>query len=194
MKFKKYIFVLIVVVILIIISFTSGSDHVLFDEQNSKLLNYNFKIGNLKNIDKTLSNQKYIYSTNPNQKYVAVIIYDGKKALMNQYLVNKSDIVDLNIHKDSFFIISLHANRIIASSWNIKNNIDNGIIQFQDKSWIDIPMPKSEKGKVGLDYDRQNFYFKPLKLGSQKIIMRYEHEGEQRDEPFEINFNINIKE
>ncbi|MFL0247282.1 hypothetical protein [Candidatus Clostridium stratigraminis] len=192
MKFNKYFFVFIV--ILVTIPLIGCSKQVLLNESNSNLLNYNFKITNLKNIDKTLSNQKYGYSTDPNRKYAAVIIYQGKKASMNQYLVNKSDIVNLNIPKDSFFIISLHANCTIASSWNIKNNIDNGIIQFQNRSWIDIPMPKSEKGKPGLNYNRQNFYFKTLKLGSQKIIMRYEHEVEEIDEPFEINFNIKINE
>lgn len=36
-------------------------------------------------------------------------------------------------------------------------------------------MPKSEKGKEGSNYDRQNFYFKPLKSESEKLVMRYEH-------------------
>lgn len=189
MNFTKFFCGLIIILTIIV---TGCSKNILLDEQDSNLLNYNFKIANLKNIDKTLSNQKYSYSTNTDKKYISVITHHSKNATINQYLINKDGKVDLTIDKDSNFIISLPANRTITYTWNIKNSIDKGIIQLDNRSWIDIPIPKSEKGNDGTSYDRQNFYFNPIKEGNEKIVMRYEHETEQRDEYFEITFNIII--
>jgi len=75
----------------------------------------------------------------------------------------------------------------------MKNNLDNRVIQFENRSWVDIPMPISEQGKTGANYDRQNFYFKPLKSGNEEVAMRYEHQTEQRNEFFEISFNIKVQ-
>lgn len=191
MGFKKPIFRLLLIVFLLII--TGCSNNVLLNEERDRILNYEFKISNMKNIDKTLSKQRYSYSTDIYKKFAAVITYKSKDASMKQYLINEDGVVDLTIPKDSNFIISLPANRIIAYTWNIKNRIDTELISFENRSWIHIPMPKSSRNTEGDNYDRQNFYFKPLKSGSQKIVMRYEHEIEQRDEFFEITFNIMIE-
>jgi predicted secreted protein len=161
---------------------------------SQNLLLYNFKISDLNNIDNTLRKQRYSYSTNTDKKYAAVITYQSKNATMNQYFVNKDGTVDLTIPKNSLFIVSLPANRTIAYTWNIKNSIDNGIIHFENRSWIDIPMPKSSKRTTGDNYDRQNFYFKPLKSGSEKLVMRYEPQTEQSNYCFEVTFNIKIEE
>lgn len=189
MRFKKFIFSLLIIFLIL----SAGcSKNVLLDEQKSKLLKYNFNIADLENIDKTLRNLRYSYSTNIDKKYAAVITCQSKKALINQYLVNKDGIVDCTVTKDSNIIISLPANRTIAYTWNIKNNLDNGVIQLENRTWINIPIPESEKGKTGVNYDRQNFYYKTIKAGNEKIIIRYEHQTEQRDEYFEITFNIKI--
>lgn len=190
MSFRKPILYLLIIFLIII---TGCSKNVFLDNQTGKLINYNFKITDLKNIDKTLSNQKYSYSTNTDKKYFAVITYQSKNASINQYLVDKDGQVDLTVPKGAPFIVSLHANRTIAYTWNIKNNIENGIIQLEDRSWIDIPLPKSEKGKEGTNYDRQNFYFKPLKSGNEKVVLRYEHQTEQNNESFEVTLNIEIQ-
>ena len=190
MSFRKPILYLLIIFLIII---TLCSKNVFLDKQNDKLSNYNFKITDIKSIDKTLSNQKYLYSTNADKKYVAVITYQSKVASINQYLVDKDGQIDLIIPKGSLFIISLHANRTIAYTWNIKNSIENGIIQLQDRSWIEIPLTKSEKGKDGTNYDRQNFYFKSLKSGNEKVVLRYEHKTEQNNESFEVTFNIEVE-
>jgi predicted secreted protein len=193
MGFKKFTLGLLILFLILFLVLARGcSKHVLIDEQNTKLLNYNFKIANLENIDKTLSNQRYSYSTNI-KKYVAVVTYQSKNASIKQYLINNDGTVNFTVPKDSHFIISLPANRIITYTWNIKNNIDNGVIKFESRSWIDIPMPRSERGTVGMNYDRQNFYFKTIKSGNEKVVMRYEHQTEQRSEFFEITFNIKIE-
>lgn len=191
MKFKKSMFPLLLIFLVFAIC---CSLNVLLDEQNSKLPNYNFKIGDLKNIDKTLSKQKYSYSTDVDKKYVAVITYQSKTASTNQYLVTKDGTVDLTVPKGSLLIVSLPANRTVAYAWNIKNSIDNGVIKLINRSWIDIPISESEKDKTGVSYDRQNFYFKPLKSGAEKIVMRYEHQTIQNDEFFELTFNVKIQQ
>ena len=49
-----------------------------------------------------------------------------------------------------------------------------GIIKFKNRSSIEIPLPNSLKNTTGSNFDRQNFYFKPIKVGNEKIVMRYE--------------------
>jgi len=191
MSLKKSVISLL---ILLSIIATGCSKNVVLDEDNGNILNYNFKIADIENIDETLSNQKYAYSTNIENKYVAVITYQSKTASLMQYLIGKYGTVDLTVPKDSSFIISLPANRTIAYTWNIEKVIDNGVIQFANRSWIEIPMPESEKGKEGANYDRQNFYFKPLKSGDEKVVLRYEHQTEQQDDFFEITFNVKIEQ
>ena len=187
---KNYIIILIIVTSLFMVG---CSNHVLIDEQNSKLLNYNFRISNPKKTDKILSNQRYAYTTKSGNNYAAVIIIQSKNASINQYLVKNNGSLNLTLPKDCEFVISLHENSVISYTWNINNNIDNGIIEFENRSKVEIPMPRSEKGKTGINYDRQNFYFKSLKAGSEKIIMKYESKSMQNFEPFYITFNIDIK-
>jgi predicted secreted protein len=124
---------------------------------------------------------------------MAVVTYRVKTASMKQYLVDKNGKVDLVLPKDSSFIVSLPANRTIAYNWNIKSDVDHGIIKFEKRSWIEIPIPKPERGKNGANYDRQNFYIKPLKSGDEKIAFRYEHETMQNQEFFEINLNVKVQ-
>ena len=190
MNLKKTIIILLTLCFALMMG---CSKNVLIDEKNSKLLNYDFKIENIRNIDNTLSKQTYCYTKNVDEKYVAVIIYNSNNASMNQYLINKSEALDITIPKECKFILSIPANPIITYTWNIKNNFKNGIIEFEDRSWINIPTPKFEQKSIEINYDRQNFYFDSIKSGNEKLIMRYEHDKEQRNEFFEITFNINIK-
>ena len=190
MNLKKFVSSLLIIFLILA---TGCSKQVLLDESNAKLLNYDFKLSDLKNIDKSLSNQKYSYSTNIDNKYVAVINYQFKKASIKQYLIKNDGIVDLTINKDSPFVISLPANTTITCTWNIKNSINKGMIKFESRSWIEIPLPKSKKGSAGDNYDRQNFYFRAIQSGSEKIVMRYEHQTIKNNEFFEITFNIIIE-
>lgn len=175
------------------------SKQVIVDPQNSKNLNYDFIILNANCIDKTMSTQKYGYDGS--KEYIAIVTYKpitvitnhSKNAEMKQYLIDNNGTLNLSIPRDSKFIISLYANRTIMYTWNIKNNINNGIIKYINRSWIVIPTPISEWGYKGIDYDRQNFYFQPLKSGNEKVVMRYEHQTQQRKQFFEITFNIKIE-
>lgn len=110
-----------------------------------------------------------------------------------QFLINKDGSLDINIPKGSSFILSLPANRTVTYTWNIKNTIENGIIRTDSRSWIEIPLPRSAKGKDGANYDRQNFYFNTVNSGNEKIVLRYEPQTEQGNEYFEITFNVKIE-
>ena len=190
---KKHIFILIGTVTIIVLLFViKYSKHVFVDEYNDKLLNYNFRISNLNKADKILSRQRYAYTTKLGEKYAAVIIVQSHNASIKQYLIKNNEVLNLSIPQNCQFIISLYANRTITYTWNIKNNIDNNIIKLESRSWMDIPMPRRDWGSTGTSYDRQNFYFKPLKTGKQKIIMKYEHITQKNSEPFNITLNINI--
>lgn len=148
---------------------------------------------NYENIDKLLSNLKFEYSTSIDKKYITVVTCQPQKnILIEQYLIDKDGTLGLSMPKNSEFIISLPANRTIAYTWNINNNINNGIIQFNKQSWANIPMPISENNRIGENYDRQNFFFNTVKVGSEKIVIRYEHQTEKNNNFFQINFNINI--
>ena len=187
---KIYIFLLTIVTFL----FMAGcSNHVLIDEQNSKLLNYNFKISNSKKTDKILSNQRYVYTTKIDSTYAAIITIQSKNASIKQYLIETNGSLNLTIPKNCDLIISLPKNSTVAYKWNIMSNIDNGMIKFEHCSKIEIPIPRSEKGECGTNYDRQNFYFKPLKSGDEKIVMRYEHETLSSQPYKEITFNIKVE-
>ena len=176
------------------------SKQVIVDPQNSKNLNYDFIILNANCIDKTMSTQRYGY-IGGEKEYIAIVTYKPitvitnhfKNAAMKQYPIDNNGTLNLTISKDSNFIISLPANSIITYTWNIKNNINDGIIKFTNRFWIDIPTPISEWGYKGVDYDRQNFYFQSLKSGNEKVVMRYEHQTQQRNKFFEITFNIKIE-
>lgn len=144
-------------------------------------------------MDKELSNQKYSYSTDIDKKYVAIATFKSEKTLINQYLINKDGTLDLNLPIGTLFAISLPANRTVAYTWNIKNNLDNGVIQYENRSWIYSTLPKTEINTDGMSYDRQNFYFISGLIGNEKVVMRYEYQAEQNNDYFEITFCINVQ-
>lgn len=181
-------------VLLISILITGCSKQVYIDDEVKNSLNYIFKIPNLNNIDKTLSNQKYAYSIKDGKEYISVITCQARNASIKQYLVNYTDTLSLAISKDTLLILSFHANSILPSTWNIENNIDNGILKFNKKSSIEIPLPNADKGKDGVNYNRQNFYFTPLKAGSEKVFIAYERIfSEEKQLYIKLTFDITIK-
>lgn len=185
MRFKKCITGLILMFLLLA---AGCAKNTVIKEQDS----YNFKIEDLKNMDNILSSQKYLYSTSVNKKYIAVITYKSEDAVVKQYLVSRDKEIDLNIPKDSSFVISLPANQTIAYTWNAKNDINREIIRFENRSLMDVASPKPPKDSTGVSYARQNFYFGSLKSGSEKLVMRYEHKTEWREDSFQIQFNIKV--
>lgn len=187
---NRYILIIIMTILLFI---TGCSNQVIKDPKNTNILNYNFKILNLNDIDKVLSKKKYAYTIIPNKMYIAVISIHSHNASINQYFINNNDLIYLTIPKDNDFVISLEANSTITYTWNIANNVDNKVVQFERRSWIKIPPPKSERKSMGVSYDRQNFYFKPLKVGNEKVIMKYKNYKLKNNNSFNITFNINIK-
>ncbi len=160
---------------------------------SKKLSSYKFKINDFKKMDKILAKQEYNYATDIDKYYIAVIVYDSKNATVNEYEIDNKTITNINIPKNKYLILSFPANRTIEYTWNIKNDISNGILNFDSKSWIKPSTKSIEKDVTGTNYDRQNFYFSHLKEGTQKLIMRYEHKKGLVNDYFESIININIK-
>ncbi|MDT8717758.1 protease inhibitor I42 family protein [Clostridium sp. 19966] len=191
MKHKKLI--LVPLIMLFIFAIFYSLKQVYFDDKDSNHVNYDFRISNLKDMDKSLSRQSYYYTVSSDKVYIALITYKENKASMKQYLVNENGSIDLTISKDNNFIISLHANSTIAYTWNIKSSLNNKVIKFDKKSSISIPTPKSDYGKDGVNHSRENFYFNTLNAGSEKIDLRYESKVRKNSEFIDITFDINIE-
>jgi len=181
MKLTKVILIFLLLPILVVGCAKKQTGQVVVDEKNSKLLNYEFKIKDFNSMDDIMSKQRYLYTTDIDKTYVAIAVYESPNTSMKQYLVQKDKTVDLTISKDSTY------------TWNIKNDINNELIKFIKKSKIDIPLPNPKIHSDGTNYGRENFSFKSLKVGSEKIVLRYEHQTDQQNEFFEITINIKIK-
>jgi len=184
MKLTKVILIFLLLPILVVGCAKKQTGQVVVDEKNSKLLNYEFKIKDFNSMDDIMSKQRYLYTTDIDKTYVAIAVYESPNTSMKQYLVQKDKTVDLTISKDSTFVISLYANSTVAYTWNIKNDINNELIKFIKKSKIDIPLPNPKIHSDGTNYGRENFSFKSLKVGSEKIVLRYEHQTDQQNEFF----------
>lgn len=162
------------------------------DESND-LISPDFKISDIEDIDETLSKQSYYSYDKVGKRYISIIVYKDETASMKHYLVENYGEVDITIPRGHKFIISLGASRTVAYTWNIKNDIEKGVIQFKGASWMEVPLPEALRGNIGVSNDRQNFFFKPIKKGRQKVILRYEHNSEKRSEYFEVTLNVRIK-
>ncbi|OPJ63787.1 protease inhibitor I42 family protein [Clostridium oryzae] len=186
--------VLVILVFVIAIRFIFPKSHVILDKPKNQLLKYSFYIGKSKNLGKVLSKQTYNYTTEINKYIIAVIEYNSSKAELRQYEVKNNETLNITVSSKSRFIISLPANRTIMCTWNIKNNIKNDIFKLDKRDWIEIPTPRSQIGEKGTNYDRQDFYFTPLKKESTNMKIRYEHQTLKNDKYyFDINFNIKAK-
>ncbi|WP_257676057.1 protease inhibitor I42 family protein [Clostridium felsineum] len=56
---------------------------------------------------------------------------------------------------------------------------------------MDIPV-KNSNNLVGVDYTRKNFYFKPLKKGSQPIVFKYVNKNKSVSNCFTVTINVTI--
>ena len=70
------------------------------------------------------------------------------------------------------------------------SEISKGNLKFDQQSQTECPIPLKDAGKVGVSYARQNFYFHSSRKDTEKLIMRYEHLSEQREDFFEVNMQI----
>lgn len=168
-------------------------NQVVIQEDENKLLKYNFYYINKSKVYSILSKQRYSYSQAIDTKYISVITLNSFKANVKEYKITKDGTTNIIIPKDKDFIISLHANRTIVAEWIIKNNLDKNIIKFNECMWMVMQTPFSDKDKSGINYDRQNLYFKALKEGTTNLILRYECEETANNNYFETNLNITIK-
>jgi len=194
-EMKKTGLIFFVIFLLGTLLFRNIKQNVILNNEESKSLDYYFKIKKDENINSVLSRQRYYYTTDINKKYIAVITYNDDTASMKQFLTENGGEIKLKIPYGSLIAISLPANRTISYQWTLKNRNYDSILHLYDYSWIRIPYNVFGV-KDGENYDRQNFYFKVSDEGSDKINIRYEsmsEESVEKDDYFEINFEITIQ-
>lgn len=155
---------------------------------------YNFKINDPDKIEETLQQLHYKYSDNINKRSIAIAVFDKHEGIMNEYEVANGAVININIPKGENFVISLPANKTIEYTWNITNKLGINVIEFQNRSWIPIYSTPILKDAAGTSYDRQNFYFESINIGSENIKMKYAHQSEARDEFFEFTIKVTITE
>ena len=142
--------------------------------------------------DAFLEKLPYFVPTEADTRCLAVIKCDGKNTTFQEYVVKIGDSLDLQTNVGDQLIISQYANRTIAYTWQIENLESLQTISLVDRTWMRVPQPDSEKDKEGANRDRQNFYFKALKAGTEPLRMHYQHQIEARGEVFEIQINISV--
>jgi predicted secreted protein len=163
------------------------------DKESTPELSYEFTKSEYEEWDHVLPSQNYLNPEENDKKCVAVITYKNNKASMKQYLIENNGTIHLTVPEDSNYIISLHANSTVAYTWNIMNEYSDKVLHLDQRSWTKTPMPEEDNGKVGVSYDRQNFYFRTIASCREKLVMRYEHQSEEREEFFEATFKVKIE-
>ncbi|MDD3224538.1 MAG: protease inhibitor I42 family protein [Clostridium sp.] len=158
---------------------------------DSSFLHKNKISNNVDAIDKFLDNEKFHFSKDINKKIIYVVFSKSNENTINEYSITNNYVLNITGKPNEELVISLPANNTVAYTWNIKSNINNSILLLQKKSKmkpINIP-----SNKIGLDYTRENFYFKLIKEGNQTIKLKYEHINSPRAENFTITINLSIK-
>ncbi|MBP1755675.1 MAG: hypothetical protein H6Q59_2073 [Firmicutes bacterium] len=189
MEAKKIILLIISVILIIIAIFMN----VMPLHQDSKPeSSFEITKEDYEEWDTILLKQKYNNSAQAEERYAAVFVYSGNMGEMKQYLIEDKRNIDITVPADSNYIISLPANSTVAYSWNIRNERKR-IISFDQLTQTENPMTKNDQGKVGVSYARQNFYFHGEETGREKLVMRYEHLTEQREDTIELTFRIKVE-
>lgn len=186
---KKIILLLISVILVISVMVINVMP---IQKESKSELSYEITKEEYEEWDLVLMKQKYISSTQADERYAAVFIYSGNEGELKQYLIENDGNINITVPAESKYVISLPANSTVAYSWNIKNEMNDRIIVFDQLTQTENPMPKKDIGKVGVSYARQNFYFHSKESGIGKLVMGYEHVTEQRDDTIEVTFHIKI--
>lgn len=136
-----------------------------------------------------IKNYQYSISKDVDKKIVYAILLKGDKLHIIDFIIEKNDIINLEVSENSIFAISLHSNASIAYSWKIENINDVSVIKYRNK---EIIRPKTHDNKIGISSRRQNFYFEALKKGTSMIVMEYSHNREKNNENYRFFISVNI--
>ncbi|PJI09520.1 MULTISPECIES: hypothetical protein [Clostridium] len=141
-------------------------------------------------VDKFLSKQKFNVSNNSDKQAIVYVYFpDGSRGKLKSYTVNNSGSMNIKCRVNQRFIISLHESSVIFAEWSIQNNIDNSSLILLKKTKLSVPF-KNPKKLIGINYDRKNFYFMPLKKGPQDIILSYVSKNSSHKQYFNITVNV----
>lgn len=199
MKRGKFVALAVIVPLLsVVIGYSARGDHVLVDVPDTAKLDCNFRIWNLRKIDETLKKQRYAYTTTIGKAYIAAVIYNGHSAALKQSLLRSGETKELTVSKDAKLVLSFPASSTVAFTWNLKKEDHPEILRMERSSRIAV-FHREKVNVTGGDYGRQNFYFRPLKTGTDQLTFRYEPQTADVPVDSEVNilqftFRINVRE
>lgn len=160
-------------------------------EEPSELVKLPYEKGTVID-DAFLEKLSFYVPTEADTRCVAVIKCDGSQVTFQEYIVKNGDTVAIEATANEQLIISQYANRTISYSWQVEPLESLSCAALTDSTWMRMPLPEADKDKDGANLDRQNFYFKALKAGTETLKMRYKHLNENRGEVIEMSLKLTI--
>ena len=194
MTLKKILYVLFVIGLIFIISFFYQREkQVIKYRVGEELLQYTFNYDDVTKMDNILSKQNYIYSGESYNYIVSVIILDNKKAKVKEYEINNLYPININIPQNKEFIISFPSNAWVNCTWDVDMKWNSKILEFTRKTYIKIPTPRKFSGRDGVNFNRENLYFKSFNAGNEKIVMKYSSKTDSSGHSYVSVLNIVVK-
>lgn len=140
---------------------------------------------------------KHHHYVNPTDgtKNIYVVVKDGWLLKFKKYNISEKGSININIPKNSEFILSLHANVTIAYRWDILGSTAPKIIEYLGDSYVEPHDYKIHFRQLkGESPRRQNLWFKSLDKGADKLDLRYRHnETPQNEYHYDITVNLIIE-
>jgi len=194
MRLKKILYVLLVIALIFITSFFyQRGKQVIKYRVGEELLEYIFNYDDISEVDDILSKQDYIYSGQSYNYIVSVIVLDNKKAKVKEYEINNLYPTNISVPQNKEFIISFPSNAMINCTWDVDMKPNSKTMEFVKKTYIKIPTPRKFHGRDGLNFNRENLYFKSFNSGTEKIVMKYRDNTDSGVHPYVSTLNIIVK-
>lgn len=121
----------------------------------------------------------------------------GHSASFKQYPLRDGETKELTVSKDANLVLSFLASSTVAFTWSLKKSDHPEILRMERKSRIAVSR-RETANVTGGDYGRQNFYFRPLKPGTDQLTLRYEPQTADVPVDSDVNalqftFRINVR-
>lgn len=171
-KKKRKIFLLIIAVFILLYIIYFNSPNVIYLGKN--------------NI--TLANHAYSWN---HSSYGNVYLIDYNKPLtkFTLYTFDKNTNIEINISKNHEFILSL-STFSSPFNWKIDSTSSDGIIKFEHYDSVEPVSFKLDSALKGESNNRENFLFKALSSGTEKIHFQYKNSERTQND---LYITINVK-
>lgn len=142
-----------------------------------------------------LAKHHYYVSATDGTENVYVIVKDGWLLKFKKYNINKNGSININIPKNSAFILSLPANVTRSCTWEMLNTPSPNIMKYLGNSYVEPPKYKIHFTQLkGESSSRQNLSFKSLDKGTDKLDLSYRNnETPQAGYNYDIIVNFIIE-